>query len=197
MSRAAIRGAINQLIQTCGLSGGFTGVHHVQNLTFAAYGITGAKRRTFYKSVRPKLAGDPAGSNPAAHVSRDLPLRKRGECKVTGYDGAPHTDCEWTNKIVDGKCTGGYDPANDCQVFCELKRTGFYGPETALGGAARDPAPPGKPPALQAGTEYSVTHGFSIGVEGVAKGAVGAGIGYQCQWDQNAFIPDDDIRVLC
>lgn len=76
-------------------------------------------------------------------------------------------------------------------------RTGFYGPETALGGAARDPAPPGKPPALQAGTEYSVTHGFSIGVEGVVKGAVGAGIGYQCQWDRNAFIPDDDIRVLC
>lgn len=180
VSREEVRHGIDTLIDDCGLQGGFTGIHVAGDLTFSAYGITGAKR-VFNKSVRPGPSTEARTLQSPDEAARSR-LQKR-ECKWA-YDGTTHTDCDWKNRIDagTGKCTGDFDPANDCQVFCELRRTGLYGPESKPLGAAQDRTAPGDTAVLEKGTEYSVTQGFSIGVEGVAKGAVGAGIGYQCMF---------------
>lgn len=45
ITRAEVRRGIDQLIKDCGLEGGFTGIHVVNNLTFAAYGTSGGINR--------------------------------------------------------------------------------------------------------------------------------------------------------
>ncbi|CAI0645774.1 unnamed protein product [Colletotrichum noveboracense] len=81
INRDEARRGIDQLIKDCGLNGGFTGIHVVNNLTFAAYGVGGL-------SLSP-----PPGSNPPdVPGSRKRSLGRslaRRDC-AWAYDGVPH-----------------------------------------------------------------------------------------------------------
>ncbi|KAM7199706.1 hypothetical protein V8F33_004358 [Rhypophila sp. PSN 637] len=167
VNRAEVRRGIDQLIKDCGLEGGFTGIHVVNNLTFSAFGVTGAVRR------------------PTSALTTATKKLKGRECRPA-YDGVEHTDCDWKNRIdpADGKCHGEFVQSNDCQVFCELKRTGLYGRESRPDGKGGDRISPGFTTELTETQEYTVSHAFSVSLDGVAWEAVGAGLGYQVSFSE-------------
>ncbi|KAJ0279907.1 hypothetical protein COL940_006478 [Colletotrichum noveboracense] len=155
INRDEARRGIDQLIKDCGLNGGFTGIHVVNNLTFAAYGVGGL-------SLSP-----PPGSNPPdVPGSRKRSLGRslaRRDC-AWAYDGVPHLT------IV---------PESNCQAFCELRRTGFLGHEERAPGEGGNQMLPGEAKELGGGFETSISNGFSIGVEGIFKEVIGAGVSYE------------------
>ncbi|KAF4910482.1 hypothetical protein CGCVW01_v011688 [Colletotrichum viniferum] len=171
INRDEVKRGLDQLIKDCGLDGGFTGIHVVNNLTFAAYGVGGVSLTQTPGSNPPDVPGSKKRSK-----GRSL-LTKR-DCAYA-YDGVPHFDCDAKNKLnEDGTC-GQITPENNkCQVFCELRRTGFLGHEQRAPGAGGDQQLPGKAVELGAGSETSISNGFSIGVEGIFKEAIGAGVSY-------------------
>lgn len=98
--------------------------------------------------------------------------------------------------MVDGKCNGPIETTNSCQVFCEQRQTGFYGMETRPASSSGDQFAPGQSMQITESTEYSVSHAFSIGVDGVAKGTIGAGVTYQwsiteTKGSQRSLIPGE------
>ncbi|GJC89251.1 hypothetical protein ColLi_12089 [Colletotrichum liriopes] len=167
VNRGEVRRGISQLVKDCNLDGGFTGIHAVNNLTFAAYGVGGVI-----------LAPPPGGNPPDVPGSRRSSRLTKRDCAVA-YDGVPHFDCEWKNKMnEDGTC-GQITPENNkCQTFCELRRTGFYGHEERAPGPGGSQQAPGVKPELTKGHETSISNGFSIGVDGIFKDAIGAGVSY-------------------
>lgn len=60
--------------------------------------------------------------------------------------------------------------------------------EQVAPGLAGKPIPPGNSYDLQQGTEITVSHGFSLGIEGVFKEAFGAGITYECRCNGMALL---------
>ncbi|GKT66838.1 hypothetical protein ColTof3_14177 [Colletotrichum tofieldiae] len=167
VNRGEVRRGISQLVKDCSLDGGFTGIHAVNNLTFAAYGVGGVS-----------LAPPPGGNPPDVPGSRRSSRLTKRDCAVA-YDGVPHFDCEWKNKMnEDGTC-GQITPENNkCQTFCELRRTGFFGHEERAPGPGGSQQAPGVKPELTKGHETSISNGFSIGVDGIFKDAIGAGVSY-------------------
>ncbi|KAK4182376.1 hypothetical protein QBC35DRAFT_457355 [Podospora australis] len=176
VNRGEVSRGVEELIKVCGLEGGFTGIHVVNNLTFSAYGITGtpppigtpkSKKRTPVKlpSVFRKSAS-----------GRQLAKRA---CEDITYDGKSLDACDPKFTIENGVCG---DPAfvdiNTCQIFCEQTQTGFYGPEDRASGKSGERSSPNIKATIVASTEYSVSNGFSISVEGVAKEVIGAGVTY-------------------
>lgn len=90
-------------------------------------------------------------------------------------------DCEKVNNLNgNGVCEGTFDPNNNCKVFCELTRTGPYGPEQRASGRSGERTTPGISATIVESTEFSVSNGSSIGVDGVSKGAIVAGVSYSC-----------------
>ncbi|KAJ0310219.1 hypothetical protein Brms1b_008812 [Colletotrichum noveboracense] len=112
INRDEARRGIDQLIKDCGLNGGFTGIHVVNNLT------------------SPPMVSE----------------------------------------IV---------PESNCQAFCELRRTGFLGHEERAPGEGGNQMLPGEAKELGGGFETSISNGFSIGVEGIFKEVIGAGVSYE------------------
>ncbi|KAK8024510.1 hypothetical protein PG993_012576 [Apiospora rasikravindrae] len=84
----------------------------------------------------------------------------------------------------DGSCGGEIKPENQCQVFCEIRRTGFYGMEQRLEGEAGQRSPPGVKVTVGAGHEIGVSNGFSISVEGVIKEVIGLGVSYEWSMEE-------------
>ncbi|KAF0317042.1 hypothetical protein GQ607_015702 [Colletotrichum asianum] len=171
INRDEARRGIDQLIKDCGLNGGFTGIHVVNNLTFAAYGVGGL-------SLNP-----PPGSNPPdVPGSRKRSLGRslaRRDC-AWAYDGVPHFDCDAKNRLnEDGSCGGQIVPESNCQAFCELRRTGFLGHEERAPGEGGNQMLPGEAKELGGGFETSISNGFSIGVEGIFTEVIGAGVSYE------------------
>ena len=196
ITQGEVKRGIAQLFKDCNKLGTFTGVHVVNNLTFAAYGIFAGI------NIKP-----PGGKNPP-----DTPgsVRKRGrgswlefvgdsplgaradetatDCPVSFF-GKSRTDCPRPEGITlneDGSCGPIRPNMNSCQTFCEQKRTGLLGPETRAPGEAGESQPPGQALALTKGKETSISQGFSAGLEGVVKEVFGAGVTYECQ---SAFLP--------
>ncbi|KAI8297281.1 hypothetical protein K4K59_003552 [Colletotrichum sp. SAR11_240] len=181
INRDEVKRGVDQLIKDCGLDGGFTGIHVVNNLTFAAYGVGGVSLT------------QPPGSNPpdvpgSKKRSKGRSLLTKRDCAYA-YDGVPHFDCDAKNKLnEDGTC-GQITPENNkCQVFCELRRTGFLGHEQRAPGAGGDQQLPGKAVELGAGSETSISNGFSIGVEGIFKEVIGAGVSYEWSLTKTTFV---------
>jgi hypothetical protein len=120
----------------------------------------------------------------SGHVPK-LQLRQQEPAWCTselGFKGTPRTDCNWVNRIApDGTCPGDLNPGNKCSIFCEQSRTGLLGIEQDAPGDYAKPLGPGLVLELQEGLEVSVSNGFSIGVDGVFKDAIGAGLSYQCK----------------
>jgi hypothetical protein len=169
--RYLVRRGINQLIQDCGLEGGFTGLHVVNNLTFAAYGVFGGINMRGPPGANPPDV--PGGSR------QERGLSKRDEKCNLRYDGKEHTDCDFKYKLNDdGSCGKWASLENNCEQFCELKRMGLLGIETRAPGEGGVAQPVTNPIEVTQGTEVSVTNGFSIGVEGAFKDVVGAGLSY-------------------
>ncbi|KAK3987533.1 hypothetical protein QBC44DRAFT_245859 [Cladorrhinum sp. PSN332] len=168
-----VRRGVDQLIKDCGLQGGFTGIHVVNNLTFSAYGITGAKR---LQSGAGTIRKSQSKSKTRATTATGK-LAKR-DCQIQ-YDGKAREDCDKVNTLNDdGVCEGSFDPNNNCEAFCELTRTGLYGPEERPSGRSGERTAPGIKATIVESTEFSVSNGFSIGVDGVSKDAIGAGVSY-------------------
>ena len=177
ITRGEARRGINQLIKDCGLDGGFTGTHFVNNLTFSAWGVAG-------------ITYVPPSRGPKALVARNLVpglvedkeghrLAKR-DCQIA-YDGVLHYDCKKINTIdpATGKCTAELKPENSCQAFCEISRAGMWGHEQRLPGAGGQQYPKGQSAEIQTNTAVEVSHSFQIAVEGVVKEVIGLGVGYQ------------------
>jgi len=102
-------------------------------------------------------------------------------CANIGFSGEPRTDCARKYYLApDGSCDGELNPGNQCQVFCEVKRTGFLGIETVAPGEWGVQKPANQPFTLANGVETTVSHGFSIGIEGIVKEVFGAGVTYSC-----------------
>lgn len=150
----------------------------INNLTWSAFGDHGGTR-----------VNAPEGGNPP-----DIPGGRRGQvlddngdCKLS-YDGVSRLDCPKKNTLnEDGSC-GEVKPGNQCQVFCELRRTGFYGMEQRLDGEAGGRSPSGVKVTLGAGHEIGISNGFSINADGVIKEVIGLGVTYECKvstWKNN------------
>ncbi|KAJ0382287.1 hypothetical protein COL922a_012875 [Colletotrichum nupharicola] len=171
INRDEARRGVDQLIKDCGLNGGFTGIHVVNNLTFAAYGVGGIS-----------LAPPPGSNPPDVPGSRKRSLGRslsRRDC-AWAYDGVPHFDCDAKNRLnEDGSCGGQIVPESNCQAFCELRRTGFLGHEERAPGEGGNQMLPGEAKELGGGFETSISNGFSIGVEGIFKEVIGAGVRYE------------------
>lgn len=67
-------------------------------------------------------------------------------------------------------------------MYCELSRTGFLGIETLLEGEDNIIIESGTENTLEVGKSVTISHGFSIGFEGVFKEAFGAGVSYECEY---------------
>lgn len=188
ITQGEVQRGISQLFKDCNKLGTFTGVHVVNNLTFAAYGIFAGI------NIKP-----PGGKNPPdtpGSVRRggkgswlefvgDSPLKVRADetdCPVS-FLGQSRTDCPRPEGITlneDGSCGPILPNKNSCQTFCEQKRTGLLGQETRAPGEAGLSQLPGQALALTKGKETSISQGFSAGLEGVLKEVFGAGVTYEC-----------------
>lgn len=168
-----MRRGINQLIQDCGLEGGFSGIHVVNNLTFAAYGVFGGI------NLKPPTGANPPDVPGGGASKRERGLSKReNDCNLT-FDGKERTDCDFKNKLKDdGSCDGWQVLDNKCESFCEQKRMGLLGIETSAPGGGGQAQPVTGAIEVASGTEVSISNGFSIGVEGTFKDVVGAGLSY-------------------
>ncbi|KAJ8108291.1 hypothetical protein OPT61_g8274 [Boeremia exigua] len=167
INRAEVRRGVNQLIKDCGLEGGFTGIHVVNNLTFAAYGVFGGI------NMKP-----PKGSNPPDVPGTGSRQRLKDDCNLV-FNGEERTDCNFKNTFnEDGSCGAWQSLENGCEQFCEQTRMGLLGVETSAPGKAGESNAVTLGIGVDEGTEVSISNGFSIGVEGVFKEVVGAGLSY-------------------
>lgn len=143
----------------------------LNNLTWAAYGDHAGTR-----------VNAPEGADPPdvpGGRKRDL-MMKPDDCPLR-YDGVSHFECPKKHKMKDGVCDGEIKPSNQCQVFCEIRRTGFFGMEQRLEGEAGQRSPSGVKVTLGAGHEVAISNGFSINGDGVWKDAIGLGVSYECR----------------
>ncbi|KAI1261733.1 hypothetical protein F5Y18DRAFT_430757 [Xylariaceae sp. FL1019] len=172
VNRDEVRRGIDQLISDCGLDGGFTGIHVVNNMTFAAYGIYGG-----INMKPPSGSSDPDLPGEKRSLSGEQTHRLSKRDCTFAYDGVSHFDCDWQYQMHDGIC-GEQTVDNDCQQWCELRRTGLLGHESAAPGKGGEAQPANIELQLENGLEISISNGFSIGVDGVFKEVVGAGLSY-------------------
>lgn len=203
--RGEVRRGIDQLIKDCSIDEGpFSGVHVVNNLTFAAYGIFGGKNIKVPAGANPP---DTPGGAKRGHMERSLPppfvrsrytahpspsllspsgpfgKRQIDPCAAMGYDGNPKYNCPQKPEHTlrkDGTCPAPVYSSN-CWAYCEIKRTGYLGLETVLSGQAQTQNLPAISVALQSGAEYTVSNGFSVGVEGILKEVFALSVNYACK----------------
>lgn len=100
------------------------------------------------------------------------------------FDGKEHFDCPKPegHTLDDKGVCGDPDNADDlCEHYCEVRRTGLVGMETTAPGKYGRYTGPGLTSTLGEGESTSITKGFSIGVEGVAKEVIGAGVSFECK----------------
>ncbi|KXJ85951.1 hypothetical protein Micbo1qcDRAFT_209513 [Microdochium bolleyi] len=171
VNRAEVGRGINQLIKDCGLDGGFTGIHVVNNLTFAAYGTSGGLKRS-------PPTGSPPPDVPGGSSRRSKNLLAKRDCNLD-YNGKWAEDCDRENEMNDDGTCGETSADSDCKVYCELKRRKLLGQETSAPGEGGEPQSSGTDISLEDSQEFSVSSGFSIGVEGSFKDAISAGVSYQ------------------
>ncbi|KAF2120890.1 hypothetical protein BDV96DRAFT_280548 [Lophiotrema nucula] len=160
----------NKLVQKCGGGGSFAGEHRANGLKFAAYGTKAGK------NIRQK--GKKANTSP----NRSLRLGRRADCNDIGTTGVSHFDCPKPDGHVtdgDGNCPGFDDTDKQCTSYCEVRRTGFLGPEEIVPGEAGEIAAKGKQVNVEHGLEISITHGFSIDLGATILDAVSLGVSYQ------------------
>lgn len=191
---------MNQLFKTCDQLGAFTGVHVINNLTFAAYGIFGGVNIRVPDGANPP--DTPGSKKPRTWLEfvGDGPRSKRqdpddgeevGDC-LLGFNGDERDDCSMGEDVYweedeDGVC-GPIQADNECQVFCEQTRTGLLGPETKAPGEFGESQLPGSHLAMTEGEETSVTQGFSVSLEGIVEEIFGAGVGYECTSEESPFL---------
>ncbi|KAH7371840.1 hypothetical protein BKA64DRAFT_768096 [Cadophora sp. MPI-SDFR-AT-0126] len=176
-----VKRGIEQLMKDCGGGGSFNGIHVVNNLTIAAYGIYGGKNMAVPTGANPPdlpAGGGKRSLSHKSHQSRQGPT-EQDPCVFMSFDGINKTDCWWKYKLnSDGSC-GPITPENKCQVFCEQTRTGLLGIEQPADGVFGEGQPPGEQYPIEEGNEVSVSNGISVGVEGVLREVFGAGVSYQ------------------
>lgn len=71
--------------------------------------------------------------------------------------------------------------SNKCQTFCEMRRISLLGIETPVGGIAGTQQTDVSSVTCEKVSEVSVSHGFSIGAEGIVKEVIGAGVDCACK----------------
>lgn len=177
VNRAEVRRGINQLIKDCGLDGGFTGFHVVNNLTFAAYGTNGGLARSPPKGSPPPDI--PGGSRRRSLLTK---LHARADCDKLPYDGEYYEDCEWEDTVGDDGVCGDVSTDNDCRTFCETKRRRYMGMETPAKGEAGQQQPYGTSTAIGKTEEFSVTTEWSVSLEGAIKDLFAVGVGYSSKF---------------
>lgn len=173
ITKAEVRHGITQLIQDCGSAGVFSGTHMANNLSYSAFGITKAKAPRVQPSSHVQ---NKSGAGFNRHSQSVAALA--GEDCAMAYDGVPHTDCQRKNvwKEAERRCEGEWV---GCQIYCEIKRTGFYGMERpAPGSVSNMRGVPGTSLSLEKGYEFSVSHAFSATAEGTLKAVFAAGVSY-------------------
>ncbi|KAJ1333153.1 hypothetical protein MN608_03143 [Microdochium nivale] len=167
INRAEVRRGIEQLIKDCGLIGGFTGFHVVNNLTFGAYGVAGGVNRY-----------PPAGSPPPDTPGGSTVWLAKRDCSPIPYDGQPREGCDRKYELNDDGTCGDLNTDNGCQAYCELTRRYLLGPETKAPGDRGQRWAATAPIELTESKEYSISTGFDIGVEGIAKEIFAAGVSF-------------------
>lgn len=209
VNRGEVRRGIDQLIKDCNIDeNGFSGVHVVNNLTFAAYGIYGGKNIKVPAGANPpdvptnkqKRAsmGDskdfvPApfkrnrymarGSVKAPSSPASILLARRQDvdpCATMGYTGESKYNCHQKegHTLVDGVCPSPVYK-EDCWSYCEVRRTGFLGLESVPEGQAGTQNLPGINAVLAVSTEYSITHGVSVGIAGGWEDIIAGAVNYE------------------
>jgi hypothetical protein len=101
-----------------------------------------------------------------------------------GYDGASRYDCaKKPGHTIDanGKC-GVPSIENSCANYCEIRRAGFLGLESVPESQSGSQNLPGISAVLAQNTEYTITNGISIGVEGTWEDIIGAAATYECKF---------------
>ncbi|TPX13314.1 uncharacterized protein E0L32_006287 [Thyridium curvatum] len=168
VTQGEVRRGIEQLQKDCGADGAFSGIHVVNNLTFSAYGVFGGK------DLAAPQDRSPGGSFRLHKFA--IPA-----CEAAAFTGVDRYDCpqkEGHTLNPDGSC-GETNPDNGCAVYCEVKRTYFVGPETLIDGPEGDRASAGQKINIVKGKTITVGGGVSIGVEGVLKEVIGAGVNFE------------------
>jgi hypothetical protein len=169
VNRAEVRRGIEQLIKDCNIDEkGFSGIHVVNNLTFAAYGVFGGKNI----------------KKPADTPTKRNPLLKRATCSNNWVDGSVREDCDQPEGHEiddDGNCPPVDMDKTECRSYCETSRSGFLGLETQFDNSAGQLRTPGADVQLGESVEYSVSHGFDASAAGEYGEAISAGVGYSCK----------------
>jgi hypothetical protein len=205
VTQAEVRRGMNQLFADCNQEGTFTGVHVINNLTFATYGIyggvnmrgpegapppdtPGSRRRSTYlefvdhRSVPASLRNSKRQDDPGEPNPNDP--GEVGECLLP-WNGEVQEDCglgddvEWANDEKT-EC-GPINTDNECQAFCEKTRRGLLGTETRAPGRFGELTAPGLTMSMSEGEETSISQGFSLSLEGIYKEILGAGLSYDCE----------------
>ncbi|RYC62919.1 hypothetical protein CHU98_g3289 [Xylaria longipes] len=108
-------------------------------------------------------------------------LAKRDTC-ANAIDNKPRYDCDKPagHKLnPDGSCGDPnlFDPdVSECSIYCEVKRTGFLGPQQTAPGPFDRIEGPGNSISLTSGTSTTITYGFSIGGSKMWENAISAGV---------------------
>ncbi|KAJ9149749.1 hypothetical protein NKR23_g4108 [Pleurostoma richardsiae] len=167
-----VRRGIQQLQKDCGGDGAFSGVHVVNNLTFAAYGVYGGR-----DLVVP--ADSPPPNLPGGTRRRDPP--PSDPCINHGYTADPYFNCKQPegHTLNSDRSCGQPNIENKCEVYCEVKRTYFIGMETTAPGTWGDQIALGVRASLQEEDETTISKGFSIGIDGNFGDAITSGVGFE------------------
>jgi hypothetical protein len=171
-----VESGINQLIADCGTDGPFSGVHYASGLKFSAYGIYGG--RSMQEESFPPVARAIEDFHRVAEARQE-----HDPCDIMGFTGDTWYNCSKPvgHRLIPetGVC-GPPTAENKCQVYCEVRRTGFLGMETNAPKQFANQVPPGISLALTEGEEESISLGFSTGIEGVIEDIFGAGVSFEC-----------------
>lgn len=161
------------LVDTCAGGGSFAGEHRANGIKYAAYGTKAGV------NIRPH-----PNRNDTMSPNRRWRLSSRADCNDVGTTGISHFDCpkpEGHVSDADGNCPGFDDTDNKCKSYCEIRRTGFLGPEEIVPGEAGEIAAKGKQVNVEKGKEISITHGFSVGLSAEIRQVVSLGVSYECK----------------
>ncbi|KAI1310996.1 hypothetical protein F5Y03DRAFT_402642 [Xylaria venustula] len=110
-------------------------------------------------------------------------LAKRDDC-ADAIDNIPRYDCDKPDGHTlnaYGTCGNSdmFDPTvSRCAIYCEIRRTGFLGPQQTARGMFGQLEAPGDSVSLTSGTSTTISYGFSIGGTKDWEDAISAGLSF-------------------
>lgn len=161
------------ILASCGSRNNYNGAHYADGLTFHIHGVA-------YDNPLIQSHNFPRGFTTDSDIGLARAVSKMDDiCPRFQFTGISRYDCPNPARRCDDD---RFDwPENNCMMYCEVRRTGFMGPESEAPAPYGQARPPGQDLQLQEGIETSVSSTIGAGLSATFLGAISLGINFECK----------------